>query len=182
MRKASRGLGHETESTSRQFAHKTRTSGSDHAIVTGEPSRLSHDRTTVVIGAMVVLGVGLVVESPLADTSNPGTLVEVAGPYEVSAVSESDRAVEYEQLSAENQDAFRRTVGSGAAQARLTSETAVGSDDDVHYRGSYYQVWLIAHDDFGGLGRVLTVAGVGVVVILAAGVVALGRWGRRRSD
>lgn len=150
--------------------------------MTKDSSLPSLDRTTIALGAMVVLGVGLVVGSPLADTSTSGTLVEVAGPYDAGAVSESDRIVEYEQLSPESQDAFRRAVEGEDAQARLTTGTVVGSGDYVHYRGSYYRVWLISHDDFGGLRRVLTVAGVGVVVVLAAGVVALGRWKRRRSD
>ena len=107
--------------------------------------------------------------------------MEVDGPYEVGAVSESDRVVEYDRLSPENQAAFRRAVGDEAAQARLTSGPVVGSGDYVHYRGSYYRVWLIAHDD-GGVERVLTVAGVGVVVTLAAAVVALARWERSPSD
>lgn len=78
--------------------------------MTKDSSLPSLDRTTIALGAMVVLGVGLVVGSPLADTSTSGTLLEVAGPYDAGAVSESDRIVEYEQLSPESQDAFRRAV------------------------------------------------------------------------
>jgi hypothetical protein len=124
-------------------------------------------------------------------TSTDGDVTTVettrANDSEIAAVVRENRIVDYEDLSEDEQETFRKireaTESEEQYDYRPWSDEPVPERPIVERNGTYYAVEVASHtDDFNfpdGLFLGLAASGVGIVLLLSSGVVGL--YGRYRD-
>ena len=123
--------------------------------------------------AMVLIGVLIAGYGVISSVQSTPYMVQ----SEAVSAPGNERVVGYEQLTANQQRIFERTLV-GAAPVEKTDLT-VFANSVVEYRGDYYAFELFV--DEAGLDRLVIAAGV-TAFVAGGGLFFVGRFVRRRSS